>query len=280
MVEVARFATRLCWWNEQECEYDKLGSLLTGIRSCPNLLSTVIVNEYLSCLFSATTDQAQLMSEYENARRAVAMDDLASKQLGGEDAVDIGELKSLLYSLLPPLLLTSNRRPQGMALTYFAGESCFRSSPPTNVSSAHFFSKLDSVQTRDFRPQNVLLRRHSCVKLLSEITEAVFSFDNSRMSARFCWLQGPTGSGKSAVAHTVSAEADRRRILASSFFITPGVEGYAGVEGHDDPKSTSNHSPYAENLLYTFIRGFAVRSQDFRHEVGRKTEQSHPLATA
>ena len=39
-----------------------------------------------------------------------------------------------------------------------------------------------------------------------------------RSSAHVCWLNGPAGTGKTTVAHTIAAEYDQRRQLAATFF--------------------------------------------------------------
>lgn len=118
------------------------------------------------------------------------------------------------------------------------------------------------------------------VNLLAQITEDVLSPDNSRTSAKIFWLQGPAGSGKSAIAHSIAAEADARGVLASSFFMTPGAEGYQRVGTNDPNGSSTGESPSAKNLLSTFIRDLAARNPAFRCEVGQRIEQTPSLSTA
>ncbi|KAH8824224.1 hypothetical protein DL96DRAFT_1682523 [Flagelloscypha sp. PMI_526] len=90
------------------------------------------------------------------------------------------------------------------------------------------------------------------------------------------WLEGQLGAGKSFVAHSVAAEADRMGILASSFFMTPGTS----IRKVDDMSSARRESPSLGNLITSLIVDLAGLSQAFRWSVGELLDNQPRLATA
>ncbi|KIL55406.1 hypothetical protein M378DRAFT_49492, partial [Amanita muscaria Koide BX008] len=47
--------------------------------------------------------------------------------------------------------------------------------------------------------------------------------DNPKMKERICWLHGPVGAGKSAIAQTIARSYDRPKVAASFFFFRSDV---------------------------------------------------------
>ncbi|KAH8824243.1 hypothetical protein DL96DRAFT_1613492 [Flagelloscypha sp. PMI_526] len=90
------------------------------------------------------------------------------------------------------------------------------------------------------------------------------------------WLEGAFGSGKSYIAHSVAVEADRRKILGSSFFMTPGTN----TRDLADRGTTINEHASLKNIVTSLIVDLGGLSQRFRWAVGEILEQRPRLATA
>ncbi|KAH8804134.1 hypothetical protein DL96DRAFT_730816 [Flagelloscypha sp. PMI_526] len=64
------------------------------------------------------------------------------------------------------------------------------------------------------------------------------------------WLKGLFGTGKSALSHSVALEASNRKVLASTFFMTPGAAPRDVVS----PRTQLMNMPSIDNLVSTLLR--------------------------
>ncbi|KAH8828661.1 hypothetical protein DL96DRAFT_1462843 [Flagelloscypha sp. PMI_526] len=90
------------------------------------------------------------------------------------------------------------------------------------------------------------------------------------------WLKGLFGTGKSALSHSVALEALSQKVLASTFFMTPGTAPRDVV----GPSTPSMNMPSIDNLVSTLLRDLSGISPLFRSAIGAELEASPRLLTA
>ncbi|KAH8826197.1 hypothetical protein DL96DRAFT_1276371 [Flagelloscypha sp. PMI_526] len=90
------------------------------------------------------------------------------------------------------------------------------------------------------------------------------------------WLEAGFGAGKSFVAHSVAAKADKLKILGSSFFMTPGTSIREDVDRRPDV----GEPPSLRNIITSLIVDLGSQCDKFRYRADTILKLRRNLMTA